>query len=500
MNDAYHKLMERVRDLGRLQSIGQLLDWDQEVLMPSGGSSARAEQLSLIAGLAHEQLISDETGKLLDGAAADDSDAVARTNLRETRRSFDRAVKVPTALVKEIAHASSLAKDAWAKARAKSDFSLFADHLGKMIDLKKQLAEAIGYETEAYDALMDEFEPGAKAKDVETLFASLREEIVPLLEQVQAAPNKPDASILTRHYPQAGQEAISRRVAEAIGYDFESGRADVSVHPFCTTIGGSGDVRITTRYIEDFLPSSVFGTMHEVGHALYEQGLLSEHRFTPMAEAVSLGIHESQSRMWENMVGRSRAFWAFHYGELQRTFPEALGDVSLDDFYRAINTAAPSFIRVEADELTYNLHIILRFEIERGLFTDKIKVTDVPTIWNEQFQAILGITPPDDAKGCLQDIHWSMGAFGYFPTYTLGNLYAAQFFEQARQDIPALDDHIRRNEHHPLLDWLRENIHRHGRRYRADELVERLTGRALSIKPFVNYVKSKFGEVYGLSD
>jgi len=498
MPSAYEKLMQRVKDVGRLRSIEQLLDWDQEVYMPSRGVTARAEQLALTAGLAHQEFVADETRELLEAAQAADGDFVARTNLRETRRLFDRAVKVPVELVKEIAHVSSHAKSAWVEARKTSTFATFAPHLGKLIELKKQVAERIGYTTEPYDALMDEFEPGAKAADIETLFASLREFTVALLARTRSAPRQPDASVLTRHYPAGVQAEICRKFSAALGFDFEAGRSDVSVHPFCTTIGGPGDVRITTRYMEDFLPAALFGTLHETGHALYEQGLPAEHAFTPMGEAISLGIHESQSRMWENLVGRSLPFWKHHYGELQRQFPEALGDVSLDDFYAAINVVRPSMIRVEADEVTYNLHIIVRFEVERALFTGSLAVEDVPAAWNEKMQQSLGVTPANDAEGCLQDIHWSMGAFGYFPTYTLGNLYAAQFFEKARVDIPDLDARIAANDHKPLLSWLRENIHGHGQRYRAGELVEHVTGKPLSIEPFTKSITEKVERVYGL--
>lgn len=498
MSQAYNQLIDRIKDVARLDSIGQLLDWDQETGMPENGVSARAEQIALVAGIGHEKFVSDETRRLLDAAQAPAGDAVAETNIREIRRRFERKAKLPTDLVKEMAHTATIAKDVWAKARKASDFAAFEPLLSKTVELKRKAAEFIGYKTEPYDALMDEFEPGAKSADIEKLFAELVQATVPLLQRITAAPKKPDASILARHFPKAQQQALSRKFAESLGYDFKAGRADVSTHPFCTTIGGPGDVRITTRYLEDFLPAAMFGTMHEVGHALYEQGLPRDHRFTPMAEAVSLGIHESQSRMWENLVGRSRPFWECHYKEVQAAFPEALGGVPLDAFCGAINTVQPSLIRVEADELTYNLHIALRFEIERGLISGTVAAKDVPGVWNEKFRKYLGLTPPSDREGCLQDIHWSMGAIGYFATYTLGNLYAAQFFEQARKDIPELDDHIRKNDHKPLLAWLRKNIHQHGQRYRAHELVQRVTGRPLTIGPFVSYVTKKFGAVYGV--
>ncbi len=496
MAHTYEKLMERVRDIGRLGAIEQLLDWDQEVYMPAQGVTARAEQMALVAGLCHDWLAAEETGRLLAEAATDDD--CAATNVRETKRAFDRAVTIPTTLVKEIARESSLAKSAWTKARETNTFATFAPHLGRLIELKKQVAECIGYKTEPYDALMDEFEPGATAVEVEALFASFREFTVGLIQRLKDATRQPDASILKRHFPRDTQEKLCRKFAESIGFDFAAGRSDVSVHPFCTTIGGAGDVRITTRYWEHFLPAALFGTLHEAGHGLYEQGLPAAHVFTPLGEAISLGIHESQSRLWENLVGRSRPFWKCHYAEVQQAFPEALGDVSLDAFYGSINTVTPSMIRVEADEVTYNLHIILRFEIERALFTGSLDVSDVPTAWNDKMNSILGITPENDSEGCLQDIHWSMGAFGYFPTYALGNLYAAQFFEQARLDIPDLDDRIATGDHQPLLSWLRENIHRHGKQYRAGELVERVTGKPLSIEPFKAYISGKMAAVYGL--
>ena len=466
--------------------------------MPSKGVSARAQQQALLSGLAHQHLIDADTRRLLDRAEREAPDEPKAANLRETRRAYDRAVKVPTALVKTIAQASAIAKDAWAKARETSDFARFAPHLTQLIDLKRKVAECVGYEHEPYDALLDEYEPGVRAADLAELFARLRRETVDLLDRVRRSSTKPDTSILRRSYPTDGQARFGRKLAEAVGFDFTAGRCDVSVHPFCSTIGGPGDVRITTRYDEAFLPAALFGTLHEVGHALYEQGLPSEHTFTPLGEAVSLGVHESQSRMWENLVGRSRAFWSFHFAELSETFPSALAGVTLDDFVAAVNAVEPSLIRVEADELTYNLHIIVRFELERAMFCGALAVDDVPAAWNEKMGETVGVVPPTDGRGCLQDIHWSLGAFGYFPTYALGNLYAAQFFAQARADIPDLIERIERNDHRALRDWLRANIHRHGQRYRADELVRRVTGRPLSIEPFMTYIREKVSPLYGL--
>ena len=498
---AYTELVERVRDINRLKLVEALLDWDQETCMPPDGVEARADQIALISGVVHERITSNEIGALLEAAekdGVDPDDYVRVTNLRETQRLYERATKIPNRLVKDIAHTATRAKSAWARARAENDFGIFAPLLTRMVELKREVATHVGYEAEPYDALMDEFEPGATAAEVEAVFKELRGATVELLQRLQAAPNPPDSSILTRHYPRSAQEEFSGRLARALNFNFDAGRMDVSTHPFTTTIGGSADVRFTTRYQEDFLPSAIFGTLHEVGHALYEQGLPREHIFTPMGEHISLGIHESQSRMWENLVGRSRPFWEYHYPALRKLFATALSDVSLDGFYAAINTVSPSFIRVEADELTYNLHIVLRFELERAIISGKLAVADVPQAWNAKMQEVLGVTPPDDAQGCLQDVHWSMGIFGYFPTYALGNLYAAQFFAQARRDLPDLHDQIRANNHVPLLDWLRKNIHQQGQRYRAGELVEKVTGTPLTLKPFMTYVTDKSCEVYGV--
>ncbi len=498
MSNAYEKLMVRVKDAARLESVGALLDWDQETYMPTAGVTARADQIALISGLQHDTLVCDETRALIEKADAPSDDHVAVTNLREVRRAFDRASKLPTELVKEIAHTTTLAKQAWAKAREQDDFGAFEPLLTKVVTLKRRVVDLIGYETDPYDALMDEFEPGAKAAEVEAVFKDLVAATVRLLDRIRDAPHRPDPGILRGHFPRDKQETLSRKMAECIGFDSNRGRADVTVHPFCTTIGGSDDVRITTRYDEGFLSPALFGTMHEVGHALYEQGLDAAHRFTPMGEATSLGIHESQSRLWENLVGRSLPFWECHYETLQGFFPEELGDVTLEAFHGALNAVTPSLIRVEADEVTYNLHIVLRFEIERALIDGSLAASDIPRVWNEKFTECFSITPPTDREGCLQDIHWSIGALGYFPTYALGNLYAAQFFEQARRDVPDLDAKIRANDHAPLLAWLRKHIHCHGRRFRASDLVQRVTGKPLSIEPYMSHVEGRCADVYGI--
>ncbi len=493
----YDTLIDRVREVGALASVEELLGWDQETYMPAHGLKARAEQLAAMARITHERQTNPQIGELLNRLDGSITDPQPLANLREIRRGYDRAVKIPADLVARIARASSLAREAWASAREASDFSRFAPNLEELLALKREVAELLGYDGEPYDALLDEFEPGERAETVAAVFAALRKPLSDFVRRLSEAKKKPDASIIHRRFPRDAQAAFARKLSKAIGFDFDSGRIDVSTHPFCSGTT-PGDVRLTTRYDETFFSPAIFGVLHETGHGLYEQGFDPEHRFTPLGAAVSLGIHESQSRLWENIVGRSRAFWEKHYPDCRTAFPEALGDVSLDDFVGAINSVQPSMIRVEADEVTYNLHIILRFELERDMVSGSLSVKDIPEAWNAKMQELLGITPANDAEGCLQDIHWSMGGFGYFPTYTLGNLYAAQFYAAAERDIPDLTDRIRRGDCRTLLDWLRANIHRHGQRYRAGELVEKVTGRPLSIQPLMDYLRGKFSPVYGL--
>lgn len=497
-SDAYAAFVQRIREINTARSVEGLLAWDQETYMPRAGAEFRANQLSLLAGVAHERLTQDSTGELLRKAeqAGTNGDPVAATNVRETRREYDRAVRIPNELVREIARVSALAKEAWQQARKESNFLKFAPHLERLLDLKRELADRVGWTTEPYDALMDEYEPGAKAAEVQAVFDELKKELVPLVKEIASAPRQPDLSLLKRAAPRAAQEAFNRTVAEAMGFDFSAGRIDTSTHPFCSGACPK-DVRLTTRYDEHYLPMSLFGVMHEAGHGLYEQGLDAAHMATPAGESTSLGIHESQSRMWENMVGRSRPFWQHFFKPLQAAFP-SLADAKLDDWLFAINNVRPSLIRVEADEVTYGLHIMLRFDLERRMIGKKLAVRDVPAAWNEGMKSLLGITPPDDANGCLQDIHWSLATFGYFPTYQLGNLYAAQFFNAAKKAIPDLDGQVAAGQLKPLREWLRENIHRHGKRYRATELVKVVTGQELSHKPYMEYLNAKYRPLYGI--
>lgn len=497
MTDSYESLLSRMRQIGQLESIEALLDWDQETYMPPNGIASRAEQLALMAGLVHQRRADPEIGALLSRLDGDAQDPAVATNVREMRRTHDRATRVPADLVSHIARVSALAKAAWVDARNEASFSRFAPHLKELLGLKRELADCIGYEGERYDALVDEYEPGMRAERIAAVFTPLREWLTKFAQRMLDAPKQPDATILERHYPQPAQEALGRKLAKAIGFDFASGRIDVSVHPFCSGMTPS-DVRLTTRYNESFFSSAIFGTLHEAGHGVYEQGLDSDHVGTPMGSAVSLGIHESQSLLWECMVGRSAAFWEYFYPDCQSAFPEALGGVSLDAFVASVNTVRRSLIRVEADEVTYGLHIVLRFELERDLIEERLTVEDVPEAWNAAMKRFLGVTPPNDAQGCLQDVHWSMGAFGYFPTYALGKIYAAQFYAAAERDIGDLNERICKGDFATLLEWLRENIYRRGQQFRAEDLVREVTGQGLSAEPFLQYLEKKYSPIYGL--
>ena len=498
---ALDELTKRIKQINLLSSCMSLLGWDERTYMPPKGAGNRSEQQSLLAGIGHEQFVSTEINDLLSEVEGSDliSDPLSPTavNIREIRRAYDKRVKIPKDLVEELSKTATLAEHAWDQARKNSDFSEFAPWLSKMMDLRRREAEAIGYEKEPYDALLDNYEPGETGQNIAEVFKNLRKDLLPLVEAIANSPKKPDISILEREYPVELQKKFGRMASEAIGFDYEGGRIDVTTHPFCTTIG-PGDVRILTRYNPNHLGQALFGTLHESGHAMYEQGLLPEHYGMPMGDTISLGIHESQSRLWENIVGRSYAFWQHFFPKAQEMFPQALGNVKLDDLYFAANDVRPSFIRVEADEATYNLHILIRFEIEHAIFSGELKIEDIPGVWNEKFTRYLGITPNDNSQGCLQDVHWSAGLIGYFPTYTLGNLYSAQFYTKAKADLGNLDTEFAKGNFSGLLGWLRENIHSQGQRYRAVDLVKEVTGEPLSHKYLIDYLKEKYSPLYGI--
>ncbi len=497
MSEKYATFLQRIQELADLGHAQSLMGWDQETYMPPRGTEMRARAQGTLAGLYHEKLTAAELVALVEDLQGEELSGDAAVNVRETVRDQKRALKIPRELVVEMTQTASLAHEAWIEARQKVDFALFQPWLEKIVLQKRQVADLVGYEGSIYNALLDEYEPHAKAEEIAPLFADLRAELVPLVEGIAATGKKPAKGVLDRDFAIATQEKFGRQVIAALGFDMQAGRLDVAVHPFCSGTSRD-DVRLTTRYAADWLPGSLFGTMHEAGHGMYEQGLPAEAKGVPAGQSISLGIHESQSRLWENMVGRSRPFWQHYFPLLQAAFPGVIDDIDLEAFYAAINQVQPSFIRVEADEVTYNLHIALRFEIEVELMEGRLKVGDLPAAWNARMQDYLGVVPPDDAQGVLQDVHWSFGGIGYFPTYSLGNLYAAQFFQQAEKDLPDLQGQISSGQFGALKGWLNENIHAHGKRLTAAELVEQVTGEPLTATHFAAYLQGKFAPLYHL--
>jgi len=490
----YKQLCEHAGQTALLCSAESVLGWDERTMMPPEAAEYRAEQITCLTGLVHQRRTDPRLGEWLDELAgsplAADVHGDTGATIRQLKREYDKKRKLPQSLVEELARTASLGQHAWQEARAKNDYASFRPFIEKTYDLKRRQAEAVGYKTSPYDALLDDFEPGEETANVARVLKELRGALVPLVEAIAGSSRKPEVSILTRSYPAELQQSFGRAAAAQIGFDFRRGRLDVTAHPFCSGMGPH-DCRITTRY-------ALFGILHEAGHGIYDQGLPAGTYGLPLSEAVSLGIHESQSRLWENLVGRSLAFWRHFYPAAQQTFPTALGGVAIDDFYFAINDVRPSLIRVEADEATYNLHILIRFELEQALLDQELSAVDLPEAWNEKYRQYLGIDPPDDAQGVLQDIHWSAGLVGYFPTYSLGNLYAAQFYAAAQSQLGDLNSQFARGEFEPLRSWLGEKIHSQGQRYTASELVQRVTGKPLSHAPLIEHLRGKLAPLYGL--
>ncbi|MBA2441881.1 MAG: carboxypeptidase M32, partial [Rubrobacter sp.] len=462
----------------------------------------RAEQLSTLSRLAHGITVEDETRRLLEAAEehldGEDPDSDDRAIVRLARRGYDQSTKLPSRLVAELSRETALAEPAWAAARAESDWSRFAPHLERILALQRESAEHLGYEEHPYNALTDLYERGATRSGLAAMFESLKAGVVPLLRQIVESSGGEDRKApVFGEFDEGAQERFGEAVIRRFGYDFSRGRQDRAVHPFCIGMD-PGDVRITTRFDPNWLPVALFGTFHEAGHGMYEQGVDPGYARTPLAGGTSMGVHESQSGLWENLVGRSRPFWGHLYPELQKTFPEALGSTDLETFYRAINAVEPSEIRVEADELTYNLHILLRFELEVELLDGKLSVAELPEAWNAKMEEYLGLTPENDARGVLQDVHWAAGLLGYFPTYTIGNVLSVQLFEKAKEERPEIPAGIENGEFEALHGWLRENVHRSGSKYDPQDLVRRVTGSPLDTEPYLRYLRNKFGELYNL--
>lgn len=499
MRDDMKRLIEMDRERTLFSHIGALLGWDQETYMPERGIDERSEQLATIQGLAHEKAVRPETGELLSILEDDKNlDSVEKAYLRVARREYDKEKKLPSDLVTEMARQTSLSQAAWAQAKKDNNFAGFAPYLQKMVDLNVEMAKALEPSSQQpYDVLLDLYEIGSTEDSITKVFSTMQNDLVRILGKITSRPQIDD-SFLYRRVSASAQAKMSAYFMDAIGFDASRGRLDTTVHPFTTTLGRD-DIRITTHYQEDFFPSSIFSTIHEGGHALYEMGIdpSPDFRGTKLADAISMGVHESQSRMWENIIGRSPQFWRKHYDPIARMAEGALDGVSVESFVKAINKVEPSLIRTEADEVTYGLHVILRFDLEAALISGSLPVADLPEAWNKRMKDLLGVEVPNNAQGCLQDIHWSMGAFGYFPSYALGNLYAAQFWATMQKDLPNLESAIEEGNCAPAREWLQKNIHKPGNIYLPGELVEKVTGVALDASHFTRYLERKYSEIYG---
>jgi carboxypeptidase Taq len=494
MNAAYGELRERLGEIHDLHKARAMLSWDQQVKMPPGGGAVRAEQLATLDRVAHEAFIGPEIGRLLDELAPFEEsqpfDSDEASLVRVARRDWEKARRVPPDLRAEMSRAASLALPVWVEARQTSDYSLFRPHLETNLELRRRYIDCFDGYDEPYDVLLDDFERGMTSAEVRVVFDRLKEEQIPL---VAAASRNGDRPARDRRFPPEQQQRFELVVLERFGFDRSSWRLDPTVHPFASSIG-IDDIRLTTRYHETNL-DGLFASMHECGHGLYEHGVSRELERTPLARGTSLGMHESQSRLWENLVGRSRPFWSFFYPKLQEHFPEALSDVDLDEWFASVNWVQPSFIRVEADEATYNLHVILRFELEQELIGGEVGLDELPGVWNDRMQRYLGVEPPEDRVGVLQDMHWAAGHIGYFSTYALGNIISAQIWERVTEELPDVYEQFGEGEFGPLREWLQEHLYRHGRKFTPKETLERLVGGGLDAEPYLRYLSGKLASL-----
>jgi len=498
MTEAWSRLQKRLEELTDLGGIASLVDWDQAVLMPPKGGASRARAAATLESLIHDRFTDPAFGELLAALEDDGSlDDIGKRSIELLRRNYDRETKVPADLVRELAETTNFAYQAWTEARPASDWTAFEPHLTKVVDLKKQQADAIGYEGERYDALLDLYEPGMTSVEVEAMFEELVQGLRPIVDAVLEA-RAPRPEFLSGNYLESKQEQFNQWLTRHVGFDGDAGRLDVSPHPFTIQVGRD-DIRQTTRYSAEDLPSSIYATLHETGHALYDQGFNPEWHDLPIGSFASLGMHESQSRMWENQVGRSRAFTAFMLPELKKLFEGELGSVTPDGFFEGVNYPERSMIRVEADELTYNLHIVARFELELALFRDELDVADLPAAWNDKIEEHVGIRPQNDGEGVLQDMHWASGMQGYFPTYSLGTIYSAALFDKANADLGGLEEDFRAGETARLLEWLRTNIHSKGHMLDAKDLATKVLGEQPTAQPLLDYLKTKYSDIYSIT-
>lgn len=498
MNKQYEAYKNRMRKIADINGAIAVMSWDKEVNLPKKGAAARSQQIATLSGMSHELFTAPEFGKELDALTGLNGELTPQQhrNVELTLKDYNKSTKLPTEFVIRRSQAVSEAYHAWIKAREANDFGVYKEALKKIVGFCRETAELLGYEAHPYDALLNQYEPNAKTAELTVLFKDVREQLVVFVKELKE--QKPvDNAFLSEFYDKDKQWDFGLKLLQNMGYDFDAGRQDVSAHPFTINFAPT-DVRVTTRIDEYDLSNMAWSCIHEGGHALYEQGLSWDEYGLPLGEACSLGIHESQARMWENNVGRSKAYWQAHFEALKATFSEQLSGVTLEDFYKGINQIAPNKIRTEADELHYHFHVLIRFEIEKALMEGEIEVEDLDKVWNEKYKEYMGIEVTNDNEGILQDIHWSHGSIGYFPTYSLGSFYAAQFFAKAKEEIPTLEDEIATGDNRKLLQWLRQNIHQYGRYYTPDELCMKITGEKLNFKYFMDYAKQKFGAIYGI--
>lgn len=488
--DLYEQYCEKMRRIADLKYASAVLQWDQETYLPAKGADARSRQLATLNELAHQSATDESLGKLLEELhTKSDLDFKQRRNIELTLEDYRKQQKFSSAFIRKMSEAVSAAFYAWIEARKQNDFKIYEPALTKLVELKKEEASILGYKDHPYDALLDEYEKGSTVKMLDAVFEQVLSPLKAVLAEVMTTPHG-DKTFLHKNYPKSQQWDWGMYLVKQLGFDLEAGRQDISEHPFTTNFSAK-DVRITTRIDENDFVNMTWSCIHETGHALYEQGLPNEDYGLPSGEFASLSIHESQSRLWENCVGRSKSFWEYYLPVLKNYFPEQLKDISLEQFVDAINTVAPSLIRTEADELTYHFHVFIRYTLEKQLIEGKVAVKDIPTVWNNLYKQYLGVDVPDDKRGCLQDVHWSHGSFGYFPTYSLGSFYAAQFWQQAKQDIKGLEQQLASGNTAELLQWLRKSIHLHGKLYTSEELCKKVTGKELDSNLFIQYLRSK---------
>lgn len=496
-------LKDELRQIGFLNSTSMILRWDQQTYMPDGAAEFRSKQKSLIDQMIHRRMTGKEFEEILGGyvdldngeVLADDLSRRSRRALEEAYRDYDQARSLPTEFVGKMSEAGSKSVQAWHEAKEKDEFAIFLPHLEEMVEINKQKAEYLGYEDKPLDALIDYFEPGMTTERLKGIFAPVRDRLTELTDRIVASVDPVDGEFLRGDFPLDAQYDFTCEVLESMGYDFDRGRQDKSAHPFTMGLHPT-DTRVTNRFDRERVAMAIGSAVHEGGHGLYEQGLDPDEFGNPLGQSISFGIHESQSRLWENMVGASREFWSFWLPRLKEYFPGQLDDVDLDEWYEAYNRVEPSLIRVESDEVHYNLHILLRFELEDALINEGAEPSRVPDLWDEKMEKYIGITPDSDARGALQDIHWSWGQFGYFPSYSLGTFYSVQIFERAKEEIPGLTELIAQGDLIPIKEWLNENVHRYGREFKAAELVEEITGEGPSAEPFLDYLEEKYSKIY----